>query len=461
MPTRVAHPMPAVAIAGGGLAGLVAARHLAESGVDVTLFERREDVGGRVRTIERGGFVLDRGFQVLFTSYPASRRELDYGALDLRRFRSGVILARPGERSVVGDPIRDPSALTSTLFSGEVGLGDAWRLLRLRRRLSAVDPGLLFDGPDRSIREGLRAAGFSGRFVSSVAAPLVGVLSLDRSLSTSMAVFEYAVAMLARGAAAVPATGMGAIPAHIAESATASGATAETETKVEGVEPVGDEVSIDLGGETVTADVAIVATDPPTARDLTGVDSIPTDGLGCVTQYYALPAAAALDLDRRLLVDADGGSTDPVDGPNPPGGPNHLGGPNRLQGSNRVDGPNHVVCHSEVAPGHAPVGQSLLSATFLGATDAAAAVLAERSRDALAAWYPERTFADLEVVHTERVPFAQFAQPPGFRADLPAVDDPQGNVYLAGDYTRWSSIQGAMESGRRAALAALDDLDAA
>jgi predicted NAD/FAD-dependent oxidoreductase len=72
-------------------------------------------------------------------------------------------------------------------------------------------------------------------------------------------------------------------------------------------------------------------------------------------------------------------------------------------------------------------------------------------RETLAAWYPENSFAELELLRTDRIEFAQFAQPPGFRADLPAVDEPAGQVYLAGDYTEWSSIQGAMESGRRVA----------
>jgi len=38
------------------------------------------------------------------------------------------------------------------------------------------------------------------------------------------------------------------------------------------------------------------------------------------------------------------------------------------------------------------------------------------------------------------------------------VDDPAGPVFLAGDYTEWSSIQGAMESGRAAARAVATDL---
>lgn len=64
----------------------------------------------------------------------------------------------------------------------------------------------------------------------------------------------------------------------------------------------------------------------------------------------------------------------------------------------------------------------------------------------------------MELVGTERLPFAQFAQPPGSIDELPGPRAPAGAVYLAGDFTRWSSIQGALESGSRAASALLTDL---
>ena len=83
-------------VVGGWLAGLVSAARLAEADRDVTLLERRPTVGGRVRSREVDGFTLDRGFQVLFTSYPAVRRELDVDALDLRAFSPGATICRPG-----------------------------------------------------------------------------------------------------------------------------------------------------------------------------------------------------------------------------------------------------------------------------------------------------------------------------------------------------------------------------
>ncbi|MDL5363770.1 NAD(P)/FAD-dependent oxidoreductase [Halalkalicoccus sp. NIPERK01] len=412
-----------VVVVGGGLAGLVCARRLAREGAEVTLFEHDTEVGGRVRSVRENGYTFDRGFQVLFTAYPAARRELDYDALDLRYFTPGACLARSGQRSVLSDPIRDPGSLVESAFNAEVTLGDKLRTLALRRRLSSVDPEDLFSGGDQTVRAALLERGFSEEFVERFAAPFYGGITLDRTLSSSAATFAYTFAMLSRGRIAVPAAGMGAIPEQLARSAREAGATVETGREVEAV---GD-TTVSLGGESLGADAVVVATDPKRARELTGVGSIPTEARGCVTQWYTL--SGDLDCGKRLVLNLDG------------------------------DAPNHVVPQAAVAPEYAPAGETLLSATFLGNPDGSDADLAERTRDALDSWYPERSVDSLSLLHTDRIPFAQFAQPPGFYTDLPDVRDPEGAVYLAGEYTRWSSIQGAMESGRVAAGAVLADLE--
>ena len=106
---------------------------------------------------------------------------------------------------------------------------------------------------------------------------------------------------------------------------------------------------------------------------------------------------------------------------------------------------------------YAPTDRELLSATFLGQQDDDDEALFEDVVETLASWYPEHRFDDVELLHTDRIEFAQFAQPPGFRDDLPTVREPGGDVYLAGDFTRWSSIQGALASGRDASEAVLAD----
>ncbi|EMA50127.1 MULTISPECIES: NAD(P)/FAD-dependent oxidoreductase [Halococcus] len=431
--------MTRVIVVGGGLAGLTAARHLARAGIDVQVFERRSSVGGRVRSRHEDGFVLDRGFQVLFTAYPAAKRELDLASLDLHEFTPGATLARPGHRTTLADPLRDPGSLTNTLFNRDPTLFDKLRILSLRQEFADRDEADLFAGDDRSIRALLADRGFSEPFVERFFAPFYGGITLDRDLSTSAAVFGYTFRMLAEGSIAIPADGMGAIPAQLADAARDAGAEITLDTPAEAIETPEsgagaidattastDEVTVETGGETHEADAVVVATDPQSARDLTGVASIPTDARGCVTQYFSLPTHDALDTGRKLLLNAE------------------------------EDGPNHVAPLSAVAPEYAPEGRELLSATFLGDPDESDDELARQVKRTLAAWYPERRFDDLTHLRTDRIPFAQIAQPPGFYRDAPAVDAPAGPVYLAGDHTRWSSIHGAMDSGRAAARAVLD-----
>ena len=55
-----------VLIVGAGMAGLACAVTLHRANIPFLLFDRDNEVGGRVRTDEVGGYRLDRGFQVLF-----------------------------------------------------------------------------------------------------------------------------------------------------------------------------------------------------------------------------------------------------------------------------------------------------------------------------------------------------------------------------------------------------------
>ncbi len=421
-----------VVVAGGGLAGLVAARHLAADGVDVTLFEREATVGGRVRSRTVDGYVCDRGFQVLFPSYPAAKRELDLDALDLRTFRPGATLCRPGKRSTLSDPFRDPGAFTDSLFNREVSTKDKLLTLKLRRDLRGRSEAEVFSGPDQSIRSYLREYGFSERFVENFAAPFYGGITLDRSLETSARVFRYTFRELTRGPAAIPAEGMGAITRQLRDRAEAAGATVETSRTVTAVDGDG---GVTVDGDPFDADATVVATDPRTARDLTGVDAIPTEAEGCVTLWCSLGTERDVPGNRR----------DP------------LGSDRRIL-LNAADGdPNSVVSHTALAPDLAPDDRALLSVTFLGDRDADDETLLERARETLDSWYRRRTFDDLDLVAVDRIPFAQFAQPPGVHESLPGVDDPDGDVVLAGEYTEWASIHGAMESGRAAAGAVRGD----
>ncbi len=60
---------PSVAVIGGGWSGCAAALTLAEAGVAVTLYEAGRVLGGRARTVELEGRVLDNGQHILLGAY--------------------------------------------------------------------------------------------------------------------------------------------------------------------------------------------------------------------------------------------------------------------------------------------------------------------------------------------------------------------------------------------------------
>ena len=99
-------------IVGGGISGLVCAGKLQDAGVNVTLVEAADAVGGRIRTDVVDGFRLDRGFQVFLTGYPEPKAMVDYSALNLKSFEPGALIQINGKTDRLVDPWRRPQHLS-------------------------------------------------------------------------------------------------------------------------------------------------------------------------------------------------------------------------------------------------------------------------------------------------------------------------------------------------------------
>src|SRR5215813_7584099 len=126
---------PEVLIVGAGLAGLACARHLADSGIALEVIEASDGIGGRVRTDQVDGFLLDRGFQVLLTAYPEAQRTLDYHALDLKKFAPGALSWFAGRMNEWVDPWRTRGGWSAAFGSDCGALWDKLRIMQLRTRL--------------------------------------------------------------------------------------------------------------------------------------------------------------------------------------------------------------------------------------------------------------------------------------------------------------------------------------
>ena len=78
-------PKTKVLIVGAGLSGLACANELTKNDMtDFLVMETSDGPGGRVRTDECEGYLLDRGFQVFIDSYPEAKELFDYPSLQLQ-----------------------------------------------------------------------------------------------------------------------------------------------------------------------------------------------------------------------------------------------------------------------------------------------------------------------------------------------------------------------------------------
>src|SRR3954452_15140912 len=175
-----------ILIVGAGLAGLTCARMLDRWKIAVTVVEASDGVGGRVRSDHANGYTFDRGFQVLFDSYPAALRQLHLPALDLRAFDPGAIICLPGRREILTDPLRDADlgARLAAVRSPAIAPLDKLRTLRLALELRGQTIDQLLAGADQSSYDFLHEYGFSERMIDLFFRPFYGGVLFDRALTT-------------------------------------------------------------------------------------------------------------------------------------------------------------------------------------------------------------------------------------------------------------------------------------
>ena len=418
-----------VIVVGAGLAGLACAVHLTQAGRSVTLLEASDGVGGRVRSDVVDGFILDRGFQVLLTAYPEAQAMLDYRALDLRSFRPGTLVQVGDKRALLGDPFRDlrsiPSSLTAPIGSPVDKARVGW--LRLNSGRGTLDE--MWARPETSTAERLASLGFSDAMVDRFLRPLFAGIQLDSSLSTSSRMFDFVFRMLGTGDNAIPANGMGMIPAQLAARLPAG--TVRLSCRV---------AAVSAGSATLTdsavlsAGAVVVATEGLQAARLLG-GAVAEPGSNAVACLYFAADRAPFE-GPLLLLNGNGTSTSTNGGPI-----------------------NNVCVPSNVSPAYAPPGRHLVSASILAARPSGLdratwhQQLDVDGRAQLRRWFGAQvdgwtTLPTYEIAH------AQPAQP-----SLDPVERPvklADGLYVCGDHRDQASIQGALVSGRRAAEAILD-----
>ncbi len=409
-----------IVIIGAGVAGLTCAVHLQQAGRNVLLLEASDGVGGRVRTDVFNGFRLDRGFQILLTAYPEAQRLLNYSALNLQTFRSGALIhdGTYGWMKLL-NPLREPLSVFQTLASPVGTLSDKINIVSLLRQTQSLPLGELFRQPATTTLTYLREQGFSELMIERFFRPFFGGVFLEDELRTSSNFFEFCFRMFYTGDAAIPALGMGEIPAQLAAQLRPD--SVRINTPVARVSARGDQVTL-KSGEVLSASAVVLAVDAAPAARLLGLpEPTATDFTHTTCTYFAMPGEhkpAVKKGDKLLMLN-----------------------------TKRSGAVHNLAVLTDVAPDYAPAGQSLVSVSTQGMDRVDEAALTARIRQELTDWFGD-SVSHWRYLQTYHLPQALPAYGPE-NAPKPLQIAP--GLFQCGDQTAYPSLNAAMQTGREVA----------
>ncbi|AFK02664.1 amine oxidase [Emticicia oligotrophica DSM 17448] len=398
-------------IIGGGISGLTCAKYLNEKGYSFLLLEGSDALGGRVRTDNVDGFLLDRGFQILLTNYPEAKKILNYSNLDLRYFNSGAMIKTEKGFMKMENPFKNKMAYLTMAFSSVGTLSDKLKIRKFANELAEISEDEIFNMNATDTLSFLRSYGWSDKMINNFFKPFFGGVFLENELATSSNFFQFVFKQFFKGDAAIPAEGMQAIPEQIAEMLPKI--SIRKNARVKGFE--GNQLFLD-GGEVITADRIVVATDPKTSDELLGENT--ERAYNTTTCTYFSAEVSPLKGQKFIALN-----------------------PNRKSVVHNVCVPSDISSH------YGQGGKTLISVSTQGLEKLDERNLTNRIKRELFEWFGAQVnvWKHLKTYHI-----------PESLVQYRAGDEVQqlklsGNLYRCGDYLAYPSLNAAMKTGREVA----------
>jgi protoporphyrinogen oxidase len=402
---------PSITIIGAGISGLSVGLHLHREGFSVKIIEASDRPGGRIKTDSVDGFRLDRGFQVLLTSYPEAKMLLDYEALQLKTFLPGATVLYDGGQFEIADPFRRPSALLATVFAPVGSLKDKINTFVLKQKLIRKSIKGIFLQEQKSSFEQLKSYGFSSKMINRFFKPFFSGIFLENKLETPNRMFDFVMKMFSEGDAVLPALGMEEIPKQLASQLPTD--TFLYNTKVVDIRK--NSIFTNSGAE-IKSDIIILATE---ANELVSKlkSNVETDYRSVTNVYFQTTIAPS---NKAVVI---------------------------LNASEKEKVVNNLTVMTNVSSAYAPAGKVLISVSCNGILDFENQELAEKIKEELEPWFGKQV-EDWSHLKTYKVKYAL----PNLKVlkDDIIIDDMKinDNLYCCGDHLLNGSINAAMKSGR-------------
>jgi protoporphyrinogen oxidase len=266
-------------IIGAGISGLIAAQVLENHGYHPVIIEASSTVGGRVKSDIIENYILDHGFQVLLTSYPAAKHYLNYTDLELQEFLPGATIFKNGKQHTIGDPLRNFSLLFPTLFASIGNLADKKKILKLNSLLKKKKVITIFKTEEKTTLKYLQDFGFSEAIINDFFKPFFSGIFLEPNLETSSRMFEFVYKMFGDGLAVLPKGGIQEIPNQLKSKLKNTTFLFDALVK-----EVKDNEVILQNGEVIKSDMSIIATEA--SQLISNLKNQETEWKSCDTFYF-------------------------------------------------------------------------------------------------------------------------------------------------------------------------------
>lgn len=385
-------------IVGGGLSGLSCARTIQNQGKSFIVLESGDSVGGRVRSKNLDGFVIDEGFQVLLDSYPELSNLIELENLNLQKFNSGALIFDGKEFRCLANPLVHPDQVANALFQDFIPFKDKALTMKLIFQARSLKDEAPLSGV--STRQFLIDFGFSESFIKTFWEPFLTGVFLDPQLGIDSNFFKFLIAFFSNGRVSVPMLGMQELPKLIGQSLKAE--NIRLKQSVSSYDKEGVQLA---SGERILGQQVIVACDMNPANNGEEYYSVSTF-------YFTGSDLLKLNWDKWLVLI-----------------PRHLGF--------NID---HACLLSHVSSAYAPSGSPLLSVSVVGNKIVSPDTVINDLKNIL---QTSLNLKHLDTIHVRRaLPKVTF-QPAGFEI--------KNDIVYCGDRFVSASINGALKSGRLAA----------
>ena len=379
-----------VIVVGAGLAGLSAAKTLIDAGVAVRVLEASTTLGGRVQTDEINGYRFDRGFQLINAKYPEVESLNIISELDFCYVSRAVDIALEGSVVRLGDPRR----YLASAFRSQSG--------SMREKISFLKYLLSHSAHSSNVESELLAAGCNNLYTRVLRPFLTGVFLAQPSRVDAVSGREIIKSFIS-GAPGLPAMGAGELSRVLASKISA----VETGVQVNAISGL----TLSTSHGEISARAIIVATDQTTAAQLLEIEEV-GESVSCTTWFHSTPDIFECDSTLRV----DGLARGPI---------------------------VNSIAISKLLALSAPADRTLFSSTSLEHGSES-----EIRRHLSLMWGVDT--AGWELVAKYDIKNALPLFPPGqARAQSLSV---KPGVWRAGDYLSAASQNGALVSGRLAAL---------